>query len=178
MPFAFYDDKIDKVSMMRSDACAWGVSLEGCVVVTSAIWNADVNNTVTVPENYYGAATPNMSDGPAGPADTPLLLEPLFGGTPGAINKRFNFNVDVHIHLDAVMQPSGEDGIRKVLPKQIEAETLFVQLVFIYGYIVQPGALVALDTDGSVPLSDNGDPIVDISLIVTGDDVLFPPPSD
>ena len=46
---------------------------------------------------------------------------------------------------------------------------------FVQGKIVQPGALVALENDGSIPLSHRGNVIVDEALIVTEDAVLFPP---
>jgi hypothetical protein len=89
-------------------------------------------------------------------------------------NKRFNFEVDVFFDMRMTCNPSGADGIRRPPPGPETLDLGMTLVVFCRGKIAQPGALVALENDGSIPMTSGRELVVDETLIVTDDDVLFP----
>jgi hypothetical protein len=173
MPFRYYDPKSDKLMALRADACSWGADLSGCVVVMNGIWVADMQGTVSLNSNIVGAAVPDMSSNNPTVPTPPVIVEPGVVDDI-VVNKRFNFHVNVHITPQMLCNPSGDDGIRVPPPGPQTLPLEMTLVVFCRGYIVQPGGLVALENDGSVPVTNHYNVVVDDSLVVIDDDVLFP----
>ena len=172
-PFRYYDPKTDKLMAFRSDACSWGADSTGCVVVTNAIWLADMTGVVTLPSNLLGNSEPDMAGGTPVSPSPPATPEPVVTGDT-ASGRRFTFHVNIDLNALMSMSPSNVDGIRVPLPGPQQVTMHNTLMVFVSGRIVQPGALVALENDGSLPLENANNPVVDESLIIIDDDVLFP----
>jgi hypothetical protein len=173
MPFRYYDPTSGNLMAFRSDGCTWGADENGCVVVMNGIWIADMTGAVCVPNNLVGAATPGMSDGAPVAPPTPEPDPCIPGGDGTVVNKRYNFQVTVPLSFGVICNPSGEDGVRPAPP---EDESIPLRVTFVMwctGRVVEPGALVSLDLDGSIPLNRVGNPVVDALKIVIDDDVMF-----
>lgn len=165
--FRYYDPKADELMALRMDATTWGVDQSGCVLVTSAIWVYDLLGTVTIPSNIEGDSTP-VIDGDE-PADGGGDGGDIVVEEDGITNASFVFNVNLNFYVEVDFTPTGDTGIRTPPP---QPETIRMQQTFVTwcsGVLSQPGALVTLDQDGSVPLSASGNIIVDDSLVVTLD---------
>ena len=175
MPFRYYDPNADKLMAFRADACSWGADVNGCIVVMNGIWVADVAGSVDLGNNLVGNATPDMSDGAPVPPTPPTNEEPVVNGPERIVNKRFNFRVNVYLDANMFFKATNGSGLRRPPFTQATIEGGTTGMWFVQGKIVQPGALVALENDGSIPLSHRGNVIVDEALIVTEDAVLFPP---
>lgn len=175
--FNYHDPISGKLMVMRVDACSWGADESGCVVVLNGIWIDDITGTVTLPENLTGVVIPDMGGGDNGtPTPDPVNPEPVIPD-PTITGKRYNFSVDVKLHASALINLSGGDGVRPKPPGDQDVTKFETLVFFIRGQILQPGALVSVNPDGSVSLTSSGDVVVDESLIVVDDDVLFPPAS-
>ena len=173
MPFRYYDPSADKLMAFRADACSWGADSSGCVVVLGGIWVADMEGIVTLPDNLLGDAEPDMNGGTPVSPSPPTTPEPVVIGD-AVVGKRFNFQVQVHLTPQMLCHPSGSDGIRVPPPGPEDVRMAMTWVLFCRGMIVQPGALVTLDDDGSIPTTSGSNLVVDESLIVVDDDVLFP----
>lgn len=172
VPFYYYDPKSDKLMSMRSDACSWGADANGCIVVMSGIWMADIEGNVYIPDNTTGVVRPDMDgDNPTPVAPDPIR-EPVVTN-PGIINTRFSFAVDVHIHASMLFTPSGADGIRPAPPEPQDVSFAETWVIFCKGQIVSNGAMVAVNPDGSVNLTADGEVVIDEESIVVPDSVLF-----
>ncbi len=165
--FRYYDPKTDELMALRMDATTWGVDQNGCILVTSAIWIYDLLGSVTIPSNIEGNSTPVIDgDEPAdggGDAGEIVVIE------DGITNASFVFNVDLSFYMDVNFTPTGETGIRTPPPTP---ETVRMKQTFVTwcsGVLSQPGALVTLDRDGSIPITSGGNVIVDDSLILVLD---------
>lgn len=168
VPFRYYDPKSDKLMAFRADACAWGVNLDGCVVVMNGIWVGDLSGTVNIGSNLLGNATPDMS-GANDPTPPTHGVTPPTVSNQQVINKRFNFFVKVPISLGITMTPSGANGVRPVFDDRYDVTSELSIVVWCTAQIVQPGALVALDNDGSIPVDFVGNPVVDENLVIQED---------
>jgi hypothetical protein len=111
---------------------------------------------------------------PPSPPVPPTVSEPIVTGDK-VYGRRFNFHVDMDMRALFTMSASNNDGIRQppLGPQDVTMHNTW--MVFVNGKIVQPGALVALENDGSLPIENANNPVVDEQLIVVDDDVLFPP---
>ena len=168
MSFRYFDPKSQNLMGFRADACAWGANKDGCVIVMNGIWVADMEGSVDLGSNLEGNSEPDMSGANDPTPPTHGVTDPVVVGDT-VTNKRFNFHVDVNISLGAVAIPSGEDGIRPIFEERTDIEIEQTAIIWCTARIVQPGALVTLELDGSIPLADVGSPIVDSSLIVQED---------
>lgn len=177
MPFRYYDPMSDKLMSFRADACAWGADLNGCVVVMNGIWVADNQGTVVIPSNLQGDSQPDLDGGAPFPPTNPTIDEPYIDGDDKIVNKRFNFRVDVELTIKGMMKATNGDGRRNVFNSPEDVVVGLTSMIFVNGKITQPGALIALENSGSIPLDYKGNIVVDHTLIVTDDDVLFPPPT-
>lgn len=172
MPFRYYDPVADKLMAFRADSCSWGADAGGCVVVMNGIWVADMTGTINIKDNLVGNASPDMTgDSPTAPTPPTDPDPEVIGDVP--TNKRFNFEVDVFFNMQMTCNPSGADGIRRPPPGPETLDLGMTLVVFCRGKIAQPGALVALENDGSIPMTSGSTLVVDESLIVVDDDVLF-----
>jgi hypothetical protein len=171
--FYYYDPNADKLMVMRADACTWGVDASGCIVALSGIWLSDIEGNVYIPDNTTGVVRPDMDGDNPTPVDPDPTREPIVTN-PSIIDARFSFSVNVHLHASALMTPSGADGIR---PAPIDRQDVsFAQtwIIFCKGQIVSNGAMVAVNPDGSVNLTADGEIVIDEENIIVDDSVLFP----
>jgi hypothetical protein len=173
MPFRYYDPREDQLMAFRADACSWGADADGCVVVMNGIWIATMSGSVTIPDNLEGNAAPDMTGGDPAPLPPPPVSDPgVIGDSP--TNKRFNFHVSVYLTSQMLCNPSGADGIRVPPPGPQDVTVGTTLVAYCRGYIAQPGALIALENDGSLPMETGVELLVDESLIIVDDSVMFP----
>lgn len=167
MAFRYYDPHKGRLMAMRMDAATWSVSPEGSLVVINGIWISDLEGTVTIPSNLTGDATPDMTGdtpgAPSGPGAGPSVSGEAVTG------QRMQFNVEVHIPITMTLTPSSADGVRPGPPSAETFTNKLTLVVFCSGLLVQPGALVTHDTDGSLPADNATDPVVDSSLVLNAD---------
>jgi hypothetical protein len=81
--------------------------------------------------------------------------------------------IDVKISTSAVKTFWGENGVHPQMPS-LENRTFFTKSTFgvwVMGFTVQPGGLLSVDSNGSIPLSYNGSLVTEGATIV--DDDLF-----
>lgn len=110
---------------------------------------------------------------PPTPPTPPTDPEPVVTGDT-VTGRRFNFHVNIDLRALVTLTPSNVDGIRTPIPDDQPVSMELTWVVFVSGRIVQPGALVALENDGSIPIESQNNVVVDDTLIVVDDDVLFP----
>ena len=176
VPFRYYDPTTDSLMAFRADACSWGADPAGCVVVLNGIWVGDSLGTVTLPDNLVGNAGPDMGSGTPTPPTPPVNPLPVVVDDV-ITGKTFTFTIEVNLYMGAIALPAGIDGVR---PPPLGNQDVAIDYTFVVwctGRIVQPGAIVSLEVNGSLPLSFYGNPVVDDALIIVGDDVLFPEPT-
>ena len=185
--FRYYDPITDKLMGFRADACTWGADQGGCVVVINGIWVADMTGTVDMGSNLVGNSTPDMSgakdptppthDVPR-PPRPPVTDDPVVNPDPPedptvtddvVTGKRFNFHVNVDLSIEVLMNLSGENGLRPIFERRQDVVINESIIVWCTARIIQPGALVTLELNGSIPLTDVGNPIVDDQLIIQED---------
>lgn len=172
-PFYYYDPNSDKLMLMRSDACSWGADPSGCVVVMSGIWLADMQGDVYIPDNTTGVVRPDMDGDNPTPVDPDPIREPVVTN-PSIVDTRYSFAVNVHIHASMLCSPSGPDGIRPAPIGRQDTSFAETWVVYCKGQIVENGTLVAVNPDGSVNLTADGEVVIDEETIVVDDSVLFP----
>ena len=161
--FRYYDPFSEELMAMRMDSTTWAVDDSGCVMVTSAIWIYDLLGTVTIPDNLTGNSTP-VIDGDE-PADDGGDGGTIVVDEDGITNASFVFNVNVHFGIEGTFTPTGENGIRTPPPGPETVRLEQTLVCWCTGVLAQPGALVTLDQDGSLPLSSGGQPIVETTLV-------------
>lgn len=182
LPFRYYDPYTGTLLSMRMDATTWSVSDAGCVFVTSGIFTAELGGSVSIPSNLLGNATPEIeAEFPADGGDelVPVYDEDgnLIGYEPPPIeveneqiiNATYNFVVEVPFTPVVNYFGSGPDGIRTPPPDSFEVAPSFMQIWWCTGFIVQPGALVTVDDEGTLPTSSLNNPVVDSTLVVNDD---------
>jgi hypothetical protein len=159
MPFRFYDKTKGKVLALRMDACAWGATPDEVAVVTNGIWIGQSNGTVTINNNLVGDSRPNMGSGTTPPIGAGAA--PSVQGETVVKSGAFAFNIDVFFMLSADMSFYGLDGVTYPFTSEV-VNAQISQTVWVSGLVLQPGNLLAVDENGSLPLSANG------SLVTTG----------
>ena len=180
--FRYYDPSNGELMAMRMDATTWAASADGCLFVTNAIWLNDLSGSVTIPENLIGNSTP-VIDAQA-PADNGGPYVPVTddqGNVIGVEETDFvvddgsisgaSYVFDVVVEFGFTSNPfaSGDSGIRTPPPGPTNIDTDGTTVIWCTGSIVQPGALVTLDQNGSIPLQNAGRPVVDSQLVVVED---------
>ena len=169
MPFRYYDPFADELMAFRADACTWGADSNGCVVVMNGIWVADLIGSVTLGDNVQGNATPDMSGSNDPTPPTHGVTDPVTDPGEKVTGKRFNFYVTVPLSFGVTTQAAGNDGVRPIPFERDDVTLNWTFVMWCTGRIVQPGAMVSLDLNGSIPVDFVGQPIVDDTLIVDED---------
>lgn len=169
MPFRYYDPFSDELMAFRADACAWGADVNGCVVVVSGVWVADMLGSITDGDNIAGNSTPDMTGADDPTAATPGVGDPFVNPGSKVTNKRFNWYVKVRMSAGMTVESAGNDGVRPIPFERDDVTMNYTFVMWCTGRIVQPGALVSLDLDGSIPIDFVSQPIVDDTLIVDED---------
>ena len=59
-PFRYVDNGNSKISAMRMDACAWGVTAEEAIVVMNGVWNGFSSGSLVLGDNLTGNSSPDM----------------------------------------------------------------------------------------------------------------------
>jgi len=165
-PFRYYDPRKNKLIAMRMDACSWGVGVDEAVVTTSGIWIGISNGTVSIPKNLTGDSRPDMGSGviPPDPAGPP----PSVDGETGVDIGSLSWIIEVRISTSMVKNFWGENGVHPQMPS-LENRTFVTNSTFgawVIGFTVQPGGLVSVDSNGSIPLSYNGSLLTEGATIV------------
>ena len=113
-------------------------------------------------------------DGPEPPPepepepDTPVEPEPDPDGEP-PINRTYRLTIAVPMYIRIDTQFPGEDGVRPIPEEEIDVIMNQTLVIWCGGSITEPGALVNVDGDGGVLLTDNGSMITDDSKVVIAD---------
>ncbi len=173
MSFRYADPANNKISAMRMDACAWGVTQDEAIVVTNGIWTGFSSGTLEISGNLQGNVSPNL---PEDPDPSPFSEDPDPDPSPpisinnDKVSESFFFTVDAEMNLSSgVYTPGG--GVIPPLPtggeKRMEVE--LTTSVFCTGSIVGPGDLVETDGLGGLPADSGGQIIIDGATIVDQD---------
>lgn len=166
MPFRYADTSNNKISAMRMDACAWGVTQDEAIVVTNGIWLGFSSGTLNLGSNLVGNSRPDMSGStptpPPGPALPPSIDDDLVG-------ESFEFVVNVELNLSSSVFTYTEGGVSKPNPTDLSA--LLEQTIVPYctGFIVATGGLLATDGTGSIPVEYNGSIVTEAATVVNAD---------
>jgi len=158
-PFRYYDSTKGVLMAMRMDACQWGVSEEGSVVVTNGVWIGTSNGTVTVPSNTIGGEIPE------GPPPDPIL-PPSVSEETSVDSGSFLFNVDVHFMTQALMTFTNP---APPVPAQETVEIKEAFTCFVGGIIVTAGDVLALEPNGQIPTDYLGNVITTNATVVDAD---------
>ncbi len=160
MPFRFVDREKNLVLALRMDACEWGVNQEETGVVTNGIWIGNSNGILNNPSSLIGNSIPSLDGDPPTPPSN-VTIEPEILSETYISSGSISFVIKVRIGT-RVLIPFDEDEsiVTVVADTYVDIKQTFT--CWVSGLIVQPGNLLALTEDGSVPISANG------SLLTTG----------
>ena len=120
------------------------------------------------PEPEDGSNGPDAPTPDPDPDPDPDVPEPAPNGPNLPVNRSYRLTIDVPFFLDISMKFSGSDGVIPIPggPQDvIQNQTL---VIWCGGSITEPGALIS-DGDGGVILTEDGDMIVDDSLVIIED---------
>lgn len=181
-PFRYYDPGSDTLMAMRMDSTTWGVDKNGCLFSTAAIWVNDLIGNVNVPNNLAGASTPVINgDQPIDDQNDFVAVTDDQGNVIGyeqptatvsneqITNSEMAWNVIIEIDLDLRPKATGENGIRTPPPEPEDVAIENTLVIWCTGKIVEPGALIELETNGAIPATAYGNPVVDALLVVNDD---------
>lgn len=170
-PFRYYDPRNGKVIAMRMDACTWGLGANEAIVATNGIWLGFSNGTVSIPNNLIGNSRPDMGSGglPPTPPDGP----PTVDGETEVDQGSFAWVVEVAIATGVSIDMYGENGVKPVMPTDLNFLVPFTFTTWVTGFVATPGSLISAEGDGSLPLESNGSLITVDGVLV--DDDLFTP---
>ena len=167
MPFRYYDSLNDELLGMRMDACGWGVTAEGAVVATDALWTGTSDGTVTIPRNIEGDSRPDLGGGtPTPPA---AVIPPSIGGETDVDDGSYAFVVEVHWKGTATAVDPGADGLVSIMPIDTEFVTNEGFVVFSSGLIVAPGSLLSGEGNGGIPIEYQGNLLVETATVIEED---------
>lgn len=169
MPFRYYDPRKGEILAMRMDACSWGIGTDEAAVTTSGIWIGVSNGTVSIPRNLSGDSRPNMGGGVTPPA--PSGPPPSIGDETAVDIGSLSWVIDVKISTSAIKTFWGENGVHPQMPSP-ENRKFFTRSTFVAwvkGFTVQPGGLLSVGGNGSIPLSYNGSLLTVGATIVDSD---------
>ena len=166
-PFRYVDPQNNKITAMRMDACAWGVTSEEAVVVMNGVWNGFSNGTLVLGDNLVGNSTPSLDGSavtpPPGSAANPSIANDVVG-------QSFVFEIDIDLRIDPSMFFYGNDGVVAPNPDFPENYTLEMTLVpFVGGIVVETGGLLETTGSGSLPLEYGGLLVTENATIVDPD---------
>jgi len=166
MPFRYADTSNNKISAMRMDACAWGVTQDEAIVVTNGIWLGFSSGTLNLGSNLVGNSRPDMSGNTPTPP-TPPALPPTIDND--LVGQSFEFVVNVELNLSSSVFTYTEGGVTKPNPTDLNA--LLEQTIVPYctGFVVATGGLLATDGTGSIPVEYNGSIVTGTATVVDAD---------
>lgn len=167
MPFRWYDPTNTRLTAMRMDACTWGVTEDECEVVFSGIWIGDSNGSVTLGSNLVGNSVPNLRGGESSPA--PEVVTVVVENETSVDSGELTWNVDIHLTAQASVLIYGSDGVTPIPPGDQEVSASFTLTVYVDGFVVEAGDLLAADQDGSIPVEYQGSLLTTAATIINAD---------
>ncbi len=166
MPFRYADTSNNKISAMRMDACAWGVTPDEAIVVTNGIWLGFSSGTLNLGSNLVGNSRPDMSGGTPTPPPAPAPPPSIDGDLVG---ESFEFIVNIEFNLSSGVFTYTEGGVTR--PNPTDFSVLQEQAIMPYctGFIVSTGGLLDTGGTGSIPVEYNGSIVTEEATVVNAD---------
>lgn len=167
MPFRYYDSLNDELLGMRMDACGWGVTTDGAVVATDAVWTGVSNASVTLPRNLVGNSQPNLGGGaptPPGP-----VVPPSVDGETDVNDGAYAFVVNVTWNGTAAMTAPGADGLVPTMPTDLSYQINEGFISFCTGLVVAPGSLLSGEGNGGIPIEYDGNILAETATVIDED---------
>jgi len=96
-------------------------------------------------------------------------VPPAIDGETSVDSGAFAWKVDVHFGTAVNAVTFGNDGVIPSLPASYNETPQLMTGIMVTGVVVGPGDLLETESNGSVPLEDNGNLIVVGATIVTED---------
>jgi len=175
MPFRYADTSNNKISAMRMDACAWGVTQDEAIVVTNGIWLGFSSGTLNLGSNLVGNSRPDMTrPTPETPDPIPTPTPPTAPSPPPTIDndlvgQSFEFVVKVELNLSSSVFTYAEGGVTKPNPTDLSGLVEQAIVPYCSGFIVATGGLLATDGTGSIPVEYNGSIVAEAATVVDPD---------
>jgi len=185
MPFRYADTANNRISAMRMDACAWGVTQTEAAFVTNGVWLGFDSGTLNIGSNLVGNSSPDMTPGlgagkpavggnPSGGQNPPSPTPPAPPSLPPSIDnslvgQSFSFEVDVNLFIDTSIFTYFNDGIST--PNPTDLSPLVEQALAVYstGFIVETGDLLEVGGTGTIPLEYGGSIVTSDATVVNAD---------
>lgn len=167
-PFRYYDPRNGKVLALRMDACTWGLGANEALVSTNGVWIGFSNGTINIPSNLVGNSRPDMGSGtlpPTGPGAPPSV-----GGETSVDQGGFSWVVDVRVATSVSVGMYGENGVKPILPTDLNLAASLMFTVWCTGFTATPGSILATEPDGSIPLTA-GDNLITVDAVLIDDDL-------
>ena len=120
------------------------------------------------PQPEPGENGPDEPDDLSEEPDTPDN-EPEPDPDEDIIDRIYRLTIDVPMYIEMHMQYPGSDGVRPIPELDVDVYMRQTLVTWCGGSVTEPGALVNVDGDGGVLLTDEGDMIVDSDKIVIED---------
>lgn len=164
--FAYYDDKHQRLLLMKMDATSWAVDVNGSAVVTNALFSSVLSGSVPTPHNLVGDTTPDMGDGNVVPP--PVDPQPPIVVDPVPVED-FILDIDFGLSLEYLIDMPNGDGLVST-PDGFDSdlEVHLTQAYAVRGLLVQPGALIGGGPSGAMPVDWDG-------ILITQDDLVINP---
>lgn len=161
MPFRFADPEKNKILALRMDATTWGITTTESSFVTNGIWIGDSNGTLTAPYNLKGNSTPTLDEDPPTPPSN-VVVNPSVVSETVANAGAIAFVVKVNITCSIQVDFDEQTGIISNSEEPIETDSFWTTTCWVNGFTIQPGNLLSIGGDGTVPIGASG------SLVTTG----------
>jgi len=178
-PFRYYDPSKGRLVAMRMDATSWGIDASGSALVTNGVWIGFSNGVVTIPSNLVGNSTPDMSakingvhpgtGGTANPAPPVDVVPPTVEDENSVDSGSFAWDVDVNFSFESTALTYGIDGVVAPPPEPLALNPRITAACYVRGSIVGPGQILAVNSDGSIPIELNGQLIVADATVIDYD---------
>ena len=148
------------IMTMRMDATVWGVDQRGSTFVTNGIWTGFSDGQLA----YTGNPDGNVVGAGGTTGARPYVANEISESVGS-----FVFYVDVHMAASSYLQPLVEEIVFKKPASSYTPETYSTFTVWTSGFVVGPGSLSALGPNGSKPLSNNGNLLIEGATVITED---------
>jgi hypothetical protein len=170
LPFYLCDVEKNKILSLRMDATVWGVNGQEAIFVTNGIWIGDSYGILDITGNVTGNTTPVIPGKIIPPIPPATPQEPIVTNGGDVNSGPLAFPV-ININIGTQITTT-YSGIISVVNDNICTMQLTTVLT-VSGFSVQPGNLLALESNGALPIAANGSLITGSPVVI--DSNLFAP---